>query len=104
MSSLEVQVDSFGWNIDLRVVDEQGAVIDISAGTTLEYMTKKPGSNGPVTMAASFVTDGTDGKLRHVVTAGEIDTIGMWQIQTHVVTSTAELYSAILFFEVKPNV
>lgn len=104
MATHEVQVDSFGWNIDLRVVDEQGSPIDISAGTTLEYLVKKPGANGPITMTANFVTDGTDGKLRHVVASGEIDTIGMWQIQTCVVTASAELYSAILFFEVKPNV
>lgn len=100
----EVQIDSYGWNLDLRVVDEQESAIDISAGTTLEYMAKKPGGNGPITMAASFVTDGTDGQLRHVVTSGEIDTIGIWQIQTHVVMPSAELYSSILFFEVKANV
>jgi hypothetical protein len=104
MPNHEVQVDSYGWNLDLRVVDEQAAPIDISAGTTLEYMAKKPGANGPIAMTATFVTDGTDGKLRHVVTSGEIDTIGTWQIQTHVVMPTAELYSAVMFFEVKANV
>ena len=104
MANPEVQVDTFGWDLDLRMVDDQGSSIDISAATTREFMAKRPSVDIPFTMAASFITDGTDGKLRHVVVVNEINVIGTWQIQSHVIMPGVELFSEILFFEVKANV
>ncbi len=101
MANPEVQVDGFGWNIDLRMV-EQGSPIDISTATLCDYVSKKPDGTR-MTVTAVFVTDGSDGKLRHLVAQGEIDVVGTWQIQTHVVTPTQDLWSRALVFEVKGN-
>lgn len=103
MANPEVQVSSFGWNFDLRVVDSVGVPIDISAATTMEFLAKKPSASSSMILAAAFITDGIDGRLRHVVATGEIDTVGTWQVQTHVIMPGAELFSSILFFDVKAN-
>ena len=103
MANPEVQVSSYGWNFDLRVVDSVAAPIDVSAATTIEFLAKKPSASTSMVLAATFVTDGIDGRLRHTVASGEIDTVGTWQIQTHVVMPGAELFSSVLFFDVKAN-
>ncbi len=103
MANPEVQVSSFGWNFDLRVVDSVGAPIDVSAATTMEFLAKKPSASASMILLAAFITDGIDGRLRHVVATGEIDTVGTWQVQTHVIMPGAELFSSILFFDVKAN-
>lgn len=102
MAAPDVQVNSFGWNIDLRMIDQLSAAVNISTATTCDYVAKKP-SGSKVTVAAVFVTDGSDGKLRHEVSQGMIDEVGTWQVQAHVITPTQELWSSVLIFEVKGN-
>jgi len=98
----EVQVDSFGWNLDLRLVDQLASPINISTATLCEYIAKKP-DGSKMTVSSVLVTDGSDGKLRHLVVQGEINVVGSWQIQAHVVMPTQDLWSSVLMFDVKGN-
>jgi hypothetical protein len=68
---------------------EDDQAVDISAATTTEIVFKSP--DGTVTAQdASFVTDGTDGKLTYTTSSGDIDKEGLWLLQGHIVTPSGE--------------
>lgn len=54
----------------VTVVDETGAVIDLSAATQTDFNFRVPGGV-VITRAASFVTNGTDGQLTYTTVAGD---------------------------------
>lgn len=59
-----------------------GEPVDLSTATVKNYIISKP--NGLVlTKAASFTTNGTDGKLSYPTTTGDLDTIGRYRIQVY---------------------
>lgn len=68
----------------VKIVDcDTGDVIDISAATTLQITFKKPDKK-TVTKTAAFSTDGSDGYLQYVVVDGDIDMVGIWNLQAYV--------------------
>jgi BppU N-terminal domain len=61
-------------------VKEDGVALNISTATNLKIFLEKP-DNTVIEKAASFVTDGSDGKLKCATTANEADQSGYWQAQ-----------------------
>ena len=102
MAVPDVQANSFGWNMDLRMIDQLSSPVNISTATTCDYVAKKP-SGSKITVAATFITDGSDGRLRREIAQGDIDEAGTWRVQAHVITPTQDLWSSVLIFEVKGN-
>ena len=80
-------VDDYGITIQLTVKDSSGVAIDISSASTKDIILVKP-TGVSLTKSGSFVTDGTDGKLKYTTIAGDIDVVGQWRIRAHVVTAT----------------
>lgn len=79
MSCNEIHVDDVGTEFIVTIEDCDGPV-DISAYTPLELTFAKPDGT-KVTKTATFLTDGTDGKIHYITVAGDIDAEGTWQIQ-----------------------
>ncbi|NLB81929.1 MAG: hypothetical protein GX800_10065, partial [Clostridiaceae bacterium] len=52
---------------------------------------------------AEFDSDGTDGKLKYTTIAGDIDTVGRWQVQAYVEIGAAKYYSTKCTFVVQSN-
>ncbi len=71
----EVQINSYGWNVDLTVKDKVGAPVDLSLATTTDFVFQKPDGKA-FKVSAVFVTDGTDGQLRYLIVVGKIDKVG----------------------------
>jgi len=80
--------------IELTATDCNGVVEDISAATTLEIYFQKPDGT-TVTKTAVFTTDGTDGKFQYTTIAGDLDMVGTWHYQGHIVTPTTSLSTDI---------
>lgn len=83
----KIHVGDVGTPLVITVVDvgNTSAITptDISAVTTiLIYLTKPDGT--VLTMTGVFVTDGTDGKIKYVTQAGDIDSAGVWEIEAWV--------------------
>lgn len=76
--------------------------MDISAATTKELIFVKP-SGDKLTKTASFYTDGTDGILSYVTVSGDLNEIGTWQFQGHVVIGSGDFTSSIDKFKVDRN-
>lgn len=98
----EIHLNDIGTNFEITILND-GVVVDISSATTKEIKFKK--SNGSTfTQSVSFVTDGTDGKIKYLSVDGDLDLIGIWQIQARVVLSSGTWSSETEEFEVFANI
>ena len=75
---------------------------DISDATLLEIIFRRP---NPILTSfaktASFITDGVDGRITVTTVVGDLDTVGRWALEGHVVTPTGEFTSERGFFDVQ---
>jgi hypothetical protein len=80
MANPILRKDATGVKFD-ATIKERGVAVDLSSVSVKNYYITKP--NGVVlTKAASFINTGTDGQLRYISGAGDLDTIGLyrWQV------------------------
>ena len=62
---------------------EDGVAVDVSAATTKQIKFKRPDGTS-FTKTASFLTDGTDGRLLYVTVNGDLNMAGNWKLQGYV--------------------
>lgn len=98
----DIFAGNWGHHHTITVTDEDGAVVDISAATAKQMFFKGP-SGTVITKTASFLTDGTDGKIRYTVTDGDtVDAVkGTWKIEGKVTFGDGSYASTIDDYEVK---
>lgn len=70
-------------------VKEDGAVKDISSATKVELKFTQGAVEQIVD--AQFATDGTDGKIKYVVTASVLDAVGVWEVRARITVPSAAL-------------
>lgn len=100
----EIHQLDIGTIFEVTLLDTNKAVFDISSATTLELRFKKPDPNAAIVVkTASLSTDGTDGKMRYVTIADDLDMAGDWKLQGYVSTAIWTGFSSIGQFEVQPN-
>ena len=75
--------DAIGVQITVTL-KEDGVVINSTSLTTKEFIIVKP-SGTSVTKAASFVTDGSDGKIRYTTLSGDLNEAGQYRLQANLV-------------------
>lgn len=103
MAAGEIRISDIGTVFSGTIKDNNNAIVDISGATTKQIILLKP--NGTVIQeAASFVTDGTDGKLSYTIQSGDLNICGIWQIQWKIVLSDGTWYSDIHSFKVYSNI
>lgn len=105
-AATELHVADEGTAIRIRLLDG-GTVVDISpaAGKTMQLKFKKP-SGVVVVKAASFTTDGIDGKLEYVTETGAeniLDEAGEWRVQAFIEFVTGKWHSEVLKMLVREN-
>lgn len=85
-----------------RILDESDDVVNIGTATKLEMRFRKPGGV-VVTKTASLESDGSDGIMRYVTVAEDIDTDGAWRSQGYVEFPGNLKYSSSIYkFTVDP--
>ncbi len=95
-------VGQYGESISLTVVDKNGNAVNISTYTTaLQVTLRDPQTLKTLSYSASFVTDGTDGKVRFTPAAGEIDRDGVWEGQIKLSKSTADAFTKVFSVEIE---
>ncbi len=83
-------------------VQEDGNVVDISGATTKQMKFKKP--DGSIeTRTASFQTDGVDGVLTYTTQAGDMNVIGLWELQCYIVVGPQSWHTSTTMFRVSDN-
>lgn len=104
----DVQVGSIGLVIELTVKEKNEAtglydIVDISSATVKNFYIKKPDKT-IVIKTADFVTDGSDGKLKYVTIANDLDMRGLWYIQAYINSPGFNGRSTIIELFVNDNV
>jgi hypothetical protein len=102
MPSNEIHVDDIGTVFRATVVDEDSAIVDISASITKTMIFGKP-DGSTFNRAGTFTTDGTDGKMQYATVDGDLDTHGNWTLQVFVSFGSTSWYSNITKFKVYKN-
>lgn len=69
--------------LEVTVVDQAGAAVNISAASALTIYLTKP-DRTVLTKTASLVTTGADGKMQYAALTTDFDTPGVWKIQGRV--------------------
>jgi hypothetical protein len=99
MSNVFYLQDS-GFYVELDILDENGNTFPIADATTKKICFVKPNDSENY-VDADFVTNGSDGKIRYLIPAGFLDTVGRWKVFAKVISNTYNRYSSKSWFEVK---
>jgi hypothetical protein len=103
MAISRVRLYDIGTVFKVRIKDEDGNVVDLSASSTKQIIFRK--SNGErLEKDAQFVTSGTDGWLKYESDEGDLDVKGIWKIQGYVIIGGGEWHSTWGEFEVTKNI
>jgi len=103
MSLPEIHVDNVGTVFRSEVLNQDDAIIDLSAATTLEMRFRKPDRSFFVRTAV-YTTDGTDGQIQYASVASDLDAAGTWHRQSRVIIPAGEFWTEVISFEVKANI
>lgn len=95
----EFGLGDIGNTLILTVLEDDVAK-DISNATTKEYFIKRPNEVG-VKVTVPFNTTGADGKLRYIFIAGDLDIVGLYEVQVSLVTPLWTGKSSSFFFTVR---
>ena len=102
--SSEVQKNDIGTVFRITIKDRDTLeILNISSASTKQIIFLKPDGN-KLTKNASFYTDGTDGKIQYTGISGDLDTVGIWKIQSYLILSNNQYSSDVSTFKVKENV
>jgi hypothetical protein len=85
-SNAKLELDAIGVRLVLELM-ELDTPLDISDATTITHCFRAP-SQADKTFAATFLTDGTDGKIYYDLATGDLDEIGGWKISAQVIGPT----------------
>ena len=97
-----IHMGVIGLALELEVLDETGAAVNLSAASVLQLKLRAPGGNTE-TYTAVLSGDGTDGKMRYVTTSTEdLDAAGTWTKQGYIEVGTFKGYTSRSTFEVYP--
>jgi len=97
----EIHIGDIGTDFEIELKDCL-TVVNISSATVKQIIFQKP-TGEVLTKTAIFSTDGTDGKLRYITVANDLDLAGTWKIQAKVVLSSGTWSSNVEKFKVYSN-
>lgn len=100
---LEVQLDD-STLFEVTIYDGEGSttVVDLSAATSKQIVFQKH-NRRVLEATASFVTDGTDGKLEYRAQSGDLNVKGDWKLQGRTILPDGPWNSNIVEFKVLDN-
>lgn len=93
----DVHLNDIG-NIFVLTFQDNGVVVDVSSATVTKNIIFVAPDGTKDTQAASFTTNGTDGKIQYATQDGDMDQVGEWQVQGHVVITAGTFKSEIKRF------
>lgn len=97
----EIHVGDIGTTFQITVKDQDGPV-DLTNVDEMYVLFKKP-DDSFVQVTPVFVNTGSDGIIKYVTQAGDLDQYGTWQIQAKVIFGTDVFSTDIQRFKVQRN-
>jgi len=102
MATNEIMAKSSGIIFTGTVKDKDtGAPINLTSATVKEFRLKPAHTKGVAKKAtASYVTNGSDGKLKFTTTTSTFDVVGSWYVQIYLVMTGYAGYTTKITIEV----
>lgn len=100
----EIRLNDYGMNIDVIIKGTDDNVVNIGAASQIQLILVPPTDSPSLTVDMSLLTDGTDGAAYYIVQEGDFNIIGTWEVQIHIVFSSAEYHSSIGKIKVLRNI
>ena len=97
-----IRVGDWGTQIILKVMEDDAIVNLASASGSMDIIARK-GDGTLVTWDATFVTDGTDGRMSYTTVANDINVPGTWRLQGFITMPTGAWKTTIATLEVSDN-
>ena len=101
MSAGEIHKNDIGTVFQITVKDGT-TVVDVSSATTRQFIFTKP-NGSKLTVTATLVNTGTDGKIKYAFVSGDLNVVGRWRYQVKLVISTSTWHSDVGYFTVNTN-
>lgn len=101
MAANEIRISDYGTIIYGTISDSSGT-IDISSATTKQIILLRPDGT-KVQEDATFVTDGTDGRLSYTIQSTDFSLAGIWRVQWYIVMTSGSWKTDIKTFKVYNN-
>lgn len=102
MATNEIHLNDIGKQFVVQLYDNNGNPLNVSGATALQLWFKSP-TGLTYSKTATFLTDGVDGQIQYVTVAGDMNEVGLWQMQAYAVVGTSTWHSNIYQFKVYPN-
>lgn len=83
-----------------KIVNGTEEALDVSGTTEVQIEVQKPNGERLEPFTASFVTDGTDGKIFYIDTTGIFDVAGRWKVRGIAITGSNILQGSWFGFPV----
>jgi hypothetical protein len=98
-----IYVGATGVRIEFEVLDEDNVVVDISLAVSKTVDVVRPDDTVAATAAAAtFTTDGTDGKMYYEIINGDLTMEGTYRAQADLDLTSWNGKATIIDFEVDP--
>src|SRR5574341_746475 len=97
-----IHIGDIGTVIEITV-KENDAPLNLSDATVKKFVFRKA-TGTAVEKTASFSTDGSNGKLRYVTIANDIDAAGRWTLQVYIETPGGKWHTDEIAFRVLENI
>jgi len=97
----DIREEDIGSTFELTVTDDSIA-LDLTTATIKQIKFGKP-DGVTVIQTASFVTDGSDGKIEYVTVESDLDVVGKWKLQAYVEMGGGKWHSTMDYFNVIAN-
>lgn len=95
------QVDDIKVRLIVTIYEDD-AVLNISTASSKSIIIRKP-DGVIITATATFLTDGSDGKIYYDSVSGDLDTPGLYKIQGAIVINSGTYKSSIQMFRIDCN-
>jgi hypothetical protein len=102
MSNNSLHIGDYGTIIKALIKNDSLEIEDVSIATAKYFYFEKP-TGTILTRDGQFTTDGTDGYIQYTIASGELNEVGLWSVQCHVITPSGSWRTNIPEFRVERN-
>ena len=101
---MPLQVGSVGSVIRLTVVDQDGAIVDLSGCTLTENFFLRRPDNTRIAITPTFETTGVDGVILYTLVEGDLTISGYYRVQFKHVDDPLSVFTDVALVNVLENI
>ena len=101
MPCIDIRKGDIGVLFRNTVKDQNENVVDISSASYMRLDFKKPLSSVLLSVTPVFTSGGTDGRIQYFSVSGDLDEVGVYEMQAYIVVGSGQFHTDIKRFRVE---